>query len=167
MAVQLVDDLGIAPLGITDQTVIGPKAPLPYSSGNRIAMPVNLGAELNRLVAEKRDLAPAEPVSLSDRPVDPLREMFMDEWPKVFAMAAIEATAWRPDQVPFEGRRDRRRQLGATDAGADPIQFRVHLLPDPVRQFARPHGDQPLELPRDLVCDQFGHKSPSQPFTCL
>jgi hypothetical protein len=133
VAVQLVDDLGIAPPAIVRRPVIGPKSPLPYTAGDRVAVPIDLGAKPDRPVTEKRNLMPAQSFRLVDSPVDPLGKILLDKWPQVFAVAPIEAIPRRLGQVVLERRRNRRRRVAVADAGAHPVQLRIHLLPDSVR----------------------------------
>src|ERR1019366_9222192 len=79
VTVQLVDDLGIASSAVLDGPIVSPKTPLPYPAGDRVTVPVNLRTELDRSVAEKCHLVPAQFVRLVGRPVDPLGKLPVDK----------------------------------------------------------------------------------------
>ena len=125
VSVQLENGLGIPGAAVVDRIVVGPEAPLPASSGDRIAVPVDLGAEIQRSVAQDFDSVFAKPLGLLHRPFDP----------------AWRASGDQPSQILTIGLR--RRQVETRRRALLKITREVDLLPldpfgsGPFRAFRR------------------------------
>src|SRR5579863_4546055 len=152
-----MNNLRIPLAGILFRIVSRPKELFPDVARNRVAVPIDFGAEVDRIEMKQPYFVPQKSFRLVNGSVNPVWKIPPDE-SRGLTRAAIKALRRRCGQILLEPRSIRRARI--VHAEADALELRISFLRDPVREFTGTHGSQTLELFNDTAHFNPRHGSP-------